>query len=110
MAKNLLLTFFFLSFLFVANAQDYKVVSVETLQFDMSARKQIKTDDNDQQCALLRIATQNIAPEKKEGFHFSSDYGSQVVAHSIMVVGRPAKPLPVVTDRYKEEKVHRNRW
>ena len=40
MAKNLLLTFFFLSFLFVANAQDYKVVSVETLQFDMSARKQ----------------------------------------------------------------------
>lgn len=84
MTKKILLTFFFMSFLFVANAQDYKVVSVEALPLDMSARKHIKTDDNGQQCALLRIATQNIAPEKKEGFHFSSDYGSQVVAHSII--------------------------
>ena len=84
MKKRLLISFFFMSLFFVAKAQDYKVVSVEALPMDMSARKHIKTDDNDKQCALLRIATQNISPEKKEGFHFSSDYGSQVVAHSII--------------------------
>lgn len=86
MTKKLPLYFLalFLSLFVVAKAQDYKVVSVESLPMDMSARKHIKTDENGKQCALLRIATQNISPEKKEGFHFSSDYGSQVVAHSIM--------------------------
>ncbi len=33
-----------------------------------------------------------------------------VVAHSIMVIGCPSSPLPVVTDRFKSEKVHKNQW
>lgn len=84
MIKRLLVSFLFLLICVAANAQDYKVVSVDALPMDMSARKHIKTDDNDKQCALFRIATQNIAPENKEGFHFDSDYGSQVVEHSII--------------------------
>ena len=84
MSKRIFTSLVFLSLFFTATAQDYKVISVEALPMDMSARKHIKTDDNDKQCALFRIATQNISPEKKEGFHFDSDYGSQVVEHTII--------------------------
>ena len=60
-------------------AQDFEIVSVESLPFDMSAREEIYTDHNDRQCALLRIATQNIAPNQRELFNFVPDYGSEVV-------------------------------
>ena len=33
-----------------------------------------------------------------------------VEAHGIMVVGIPQDPLPVVTDRYQESKVHQTQW
>ena len=39
----------------------------------------MKTDHNDRQCALLRVATQNIAPNQREGFSFVPDLGSEVV-------------------------------
>ena len=61
------------------SAQDFEIVSVESLPADMSAREEMKTDHNDRQCALLRIATQNIAPEQRERFVFKSDLGSEVV-------------------------------
>ncbi|MBR0191633.1 MAG: nitroreductase family protein [Thermoguttaceae bacterium] len=48
--------------------------------------------------------------DRMERFRKYFNFPKSVVAHSIMVVGCPANPLPVVTDRYKEEKVHRNRW
>jgi hypothetical protein len=60
-------------------AQDFEIVSVESLPADMSAREEMKTDHNDRQCALLRVATQNIAPNMREGFSFVPDLGSEVV-------------------------------
>lgn len=63
----------------VAIAQDFEIVSVESLPADMSAREEMKTDHNDRQCALLRVATQNIAPNMREGFSFVPDLGSEVV-------------------------------
>ena len=61
------------------NAQDFEIVNVESLPADMSAREEMKTDHNDHQCALLRIATQNNTPEQREGFTFKPDLGSEVV-------------------------------
>lgn len=63
----------------VAIAQDFEIVSVESLPADMSAREDMKTDHNDRQCALLRVATQNIAPNQRESFSFVPDLGSEVV-------------------------------
>lgn len=63
----------------VAIAQDFEIVSVESLPADMSAREEMKTDHNDRQCALLRVATQNIVPEQREKFVFKADLGSEVV-------------------------------
>ena len=60
-------------------AQDFEILSVESLPADMSAREEIKTDHIDRQCALLRVATQNIAPNQREGFSFVPDLGSEVV-------------------------------
>lgn len=60
-------------------AQDFEIVSVESLPLDMSAREEIHTDHNNRQCALLRIATQNIAPNQRELFNFVPDYGSEMV-------------------------------
>ena len=60
-------------------AQDFEILSVESLPADMSAREEIKTDHNDRQCALFRVATQNIAPNQREGFSFKTDLGSEVV-------------------------------
>ena len=64
-------------------AQDYKVVSVEALPLDMTAREHIKQDERERQCAVFRIVTQNIAPELREGFHFECDWNSFVVAHTL---------------------------
>jgi len=60
-------------------AQDFSVLSVEHLPKDMSAREDIKTDEQGRQCALFRIATRNIPSELKEGFYFSCDYTSSIV-------------------------------
>ena len=60
-------------------AQDFEIVSVESLPLDMSAREEIYKDHKDNQCALLRIATQNIAPNQRELFFFIPDYGSELV-------------------------------
>ena len=69
-----------LSMLFLSlAAQDFSIVSVESLPADMSAREETKTDHSDRQCALLRIATQNITPKQREGFSFVPDLGSEVV-------------------------------
>lgn len=65
-------------------AQDYKVVSMEWLPTDMTAREHIKQDERGRQCAVLRIATQNISPELREGFHFECDWNSFEVGHSIV--------------------------
>ena len=79
MKNRLILSFAFLFFAFSLSAQDFEIVSVESLPADMSAREEMKTDHNDRQCALLRIATQNIAPNQREAFSFVPDLGSEVV-------------------------------
>ena len=68
---------------YLLKAQDYKVVSVESLPLDMTAREHIKQDERGRQCAVFRIVTQNIAPELREGFHFECDWNSFVVAHTL---------------------------
>ena len=73
---------FIISFLSL-KAQDYKVISVEPLPLDMTARDYIKQDERGRQCAVFRIVTQNIAPELREGFHFECDWNSFVVAHTL---------------------------
>lgn len=65
-------------------AQDYKVISMESLPLDMTAREHIKEDERGRQCAVLRIATQNIAPELREEFHFECDYASFAVDRQIV--------------------------
>ncbi len=79
MKNRLILSLAFLFFVFSLSAQDFEIVSVESLPADMSAREEMKTDHNDRQCALLRVATQNIAPNQREGFSFVPDLGSEVV-------------------------------
>ncbi len=79
MKNRLILSFAFLFIAFSLSAQDFEIVGVESLLADMSAREEMKTDHNDRQCALLRIATQNIAPNQREGFSFVPDLGSEVV-------------------------------
>ena len=71
--RLLLLLAFFLS-VFSLKAQDYKVLSVESLPLDMTAREHIKQDERGRQCAVLRISTQKITPEERQGFHFECDY------------------------------------
>ena len=79
MKKKYILTFALLFFTLPLLAQDFEIVSVESLPADMSAREEMKTDHTDRQCALLRVATQNIAPNMREGFSFVPDLGSEVV-------------------------------
>lgn len=67
----------------IAKAQDYRIVSV-TQTTEMAARENIKLDFKERQCAVFRIATQNITPEAREGFHFESDYGSNVADRQIV--------------------------
>ena len=77
--KRLLLSLLLLFIALNLTAQDFEIVSVESLPADMSAREEMKTDHNDRQCALLRVATQNIASNQREGFSFVPDLGSEVV-------------------------------
>jgi hypothetical protein len=80
--RILLFLAFTISFLSL-KAQDYKVLGVEPLPFDMTARDYIKLDEKGRQCAMFRIVTKNIAPEMREGFHFDCDWNSYVVAHTL---------------------------
>ncbi len=79
MKHRLLLSFALFFFTLSLRAQDFEIVSVESLPADFSAREEIKADHSDRQCALLRIATQNITPNQREGFSFVPDLGSEVV-------------------------------
>ena len=83
MRIRLLLLLAFILSVFSLKAQDYKVISVEPLPLDMTARDYIKQDERGRQCAVFRIVTQNIAPELREGFHFECDWNSFVVAHTL---------------------------
>ena len=65
-------------------AQDYKVLSMECLTSDMTAREQIKEDERGRKCAVLRIATQYITPEQRKSFHFQCDHASFEVDHQIV--------------------------
>jgi len=77
--KKLYLIFALLLAGLMAVAQDFEIVSVEHLPNDFIARKELKSDPEGRQCALLRIATQNILPVQREGFSFESDKGAYVV-------------------------------
>ena len=77
--KRVLFTLILSALFLSVSAQDFEIVSVESLPADMSAREEMKTDHNERQCALLRIATQNIVPEQRERFVFKADLGSEVV-------------------------------
>ena len=79
MKKKYILSLLLLLSCCVLNAQDFELVSVESLLADMSAREEVKTYHDDRQCALLRVATQNIVPNQREGFSFVPDLGSEVV-------------------------------
>ena len=83
MRIRILLLLAFTISLLTLKAQDYKVISVEPLPLDMTARDYIKQDERGRQCAVFRIVTQNIAPELREGFHFECDWNSFVVAHTL---------------------------
>ena len=65
-------------------AQDYKVISMESLPTDMTARRNIVKGPDGRECALFRIATQNIPSEQREGFYFESDLGSYVAQKSVI--------------------------
>ena len=81
--RLLLLLAFVLSF-FSLKAQDYKVLSMESLPLDMTAREHIKQDERGRQCAVLRISTQRITPEERQGFHFECDYASFAVERQMV--------------------------
>ena len=81
--RFLLILAFIVSFLSL-KAQDYKVLSMESLPLDMTARENIKQDERGRQCAVLRISTQNIAPEQRPGFHFECDYASFAVERQVV--------------------------
>ena len=74
----------FTALLSTMKAQDYKVISMESLPLDMTAREHIKQDERGRQCAVFRIATQNITPEQRMGFHFECDWNSFVVERQIV--------------------------
>ena len=74
----------FTALLSTMKAQDYKVISMESLPLDMTAREHIKQDERGRQCAVFRIATQDITPEQRMGFHFECDWNSFVVERQIV--------------------------
>ena len=82
--KRFLLIIGFILPCLVLRAQDYRIISVEHLPHDMSAREYIKEDERGRKCAVFRIATQNISPEMRKGFHFECDYASYVVENTIV--------------------------
>ena len=92
-------------------AQDYRIESlVQTTE--MAARENIKLDFKDRQCAVFRIATQNITPEMREGFRFESDYGSSVADRQLvggeiwLWVSPGIKTLKIYHDRLGNIELH----
>ena len=81
--KSILLAFLLMS-CFIMQAQDYKVIDMESLPTDMTARRHIVKGPDGKECALFRIATQNITPEQREGFFFECDLGSYVAQKSVI--------------------------
>jgi len=79
MKSNVFIIFVLFCCVLPAMAQDFEILSVEHLPSDFAARKEMKSDPEGRQCALLRIATQNIAPEQREGFSFVADKGAYIV-------------------------------
>lgn len=63
-----------------ALAQDYRIMSVEHLPNDMTARKTMLTEkiDGGLQCAVLRISTKNILERQRDAFQFECDLGSVI--------------------------------
>ena len=84
MKRWIFLFFVVIGLCYCLNAQDYKVVSVEHLSNDFSARDEMMTDENGRQCAMLRIATKDLTPEQRNGFFFECDMASWVVERRIM--------------------------
>lgn len=84
MRIRILLILAFVFSVMASKAQDYNVISMEHLPMDMAAREYIKQDERGRQCAVLRIATQNIASEERPGFHFECDYASYAVERQIV--------------------------
>jgi len=84
MRLRFLLLLAFTALVWTLKAQDYKVLSMESLPLDMTAREHIKQDERGRQCAVFRIATQNITPEQRMGFHFECDWNSFVVERQIV--------------------------
>lgn len=80
MKKLYILSLLLLATHFSLFSQDYKVTSVEHLQKDMTARKTILTEkvNGGQQCAVLRISTQNILDLQRDLFQFECDMGSVI--------------------------------
>lgn len=75
----------FISLLLIAMAtmsfaQDYEVRSVEHLPLDMTAKINNLTErpNGGQNCAVLRIATQNILAQDRNAFQFRPDMGSHI--------------------------------
>ena len=114
--KRLLSLFVFIGACLTLAAQDYKIVSVEELPTDMTAREYIKTDENGKQCAVFRIATQNITPEQREGFYFGSDWGSYVVERVInrgeiwLWVSPGIKTLKIKHNTWSDYELHLNNY
>jgi hypothetical protein len=80
MKKLYILSLLLLAFRITLFSQDYKVTSVEHLQNDMTARKTILTEkvNGGQQCAVIRISTQNILDLQRDLFQFECDMGSVI--------------------------------
>lgn len=81
--KSILLPIILMS-CFISQAQDYKVIDMESMPMDMTARRHTVKGPDGKECALFRIATQNITPEQREGFFFECDLGSYVAQKSVI--------------------------
>ena len=78
MIKKIYMICFLLLFSVTAIAQDFEIVSVECLPFDATAIEEKLIGTNGRECAVIRVATQNLAPEQRENFNFVPDMGSRV--------------------------------
>lgn len=84
MKLKLLLIGLLIGWGFALQAQDYKVIGMESLPTDMTAREHIKEDERGRQCAVLRVATQGITFEQRLDFHFETDWNSFVVERQVV--------------------------
>lgn len=80
MKRVLFLPIILLCCLSAVQAQDYKVESIVKNASDMTARNTILTEkpNGGKQCAVLRIATQNIPEKERNAFMFECDFGSTI--------------------------------